>query len=344
MARDRTYAQLGEFKLVSFIAEGDGTALEELLNYRRFFCHHERNSMRLSEVIEQLRRELADAGGSREADMAYDRTVDKFSKIPTATSRQKVDCRKYYQAVVYKVYSLAGTQENNKDQCVRDLLNRFVHRHFWLSVKECRRSLDFTRYNWGVGPSSISVLMPRSLAGKERENWLNSHIPTEIAEAGSRDSIQAIINEHFPNLHASLESADKAEFRQTDFRDSLDDMVSSNGLAKAVAHEKADRLAEQRPSIRALGEDKLRRLILTVFQQLDEENYDEGRISLEFQISKSTYSRFAGSRWKKSREGTIPDLWRNVAGVLANNERFREACKAAHVWFKVKTIASSAKP
>ena len=59
----------------------------------------------------------------------------------------------------------------------------------------------------------------------------------------------------------------------------------------------------------------------------------------EFKISRSTLSRFAGSRWNISTSERCPDLWSNLARVLANNKYFTKAAKDYGIWDKVqKTI------
>ncbi|MCJ7802798.1 MAG: hypothetical protein MUP82_10625, partial [Candidatus Marinimicrobia bacterium] len=116
------------------------------------------------------------------------------------------------------------------------------------------------------------------------------------------------------------ESSDPVEEQSREY-------VSLN-LYRMVAEEKAEIINEQRPAIRKLGRNKLKELVLyTLDNYLNDLKNDED-IARKFDISKATFSRFAGRDWKKSTGGSknliIPDLWKNVAAVITHNPLFLE--------------------
>ena len=91
--------------------------------------------------------------------------------------------------------------------------------------------------------------------------------------------------------------------------------------ANVIAEEKTIHVKQQRPTIRALGKPKLKKLILQIF---------------EANRLKATFSRFAGSRWRQSESG-VPDLWRNTAQVLKDHPIFRQVAQEMGLWDQVIT-------
>ena len=91
---------MGCFELLSLVVAGDRAALSEFLNHRRLFSHLDRCELLLPELLLVLKNEDASSRRwSREADLAYDRAVDKFSKLSTGSSKG-VDCTRYYRAAL----------------------------------------------------------------------------------------------------------------------------------------------------------------------------------------------------------------------------------------------------
>jgi hypothetical protein len=123
----------------------------------------------------------------------------------------------------------------------------------------------------------------------------------------------------------------------------IEEEISVNGLAAAIASEKADSIEEQRPAIQDLGKAKLKELVCCIFECLADGEYNSAEVSARYRLSKATMSRFAGTRWMGSDDGIemIPDLWRNTAHVLAYHSDFRTAAKKAGVWGKVSMISNN---
>ena len=57
-----------------------------------------------------------------------------------------------------------------------------------------------------------------------------------------------------------------------------------------------------------------------------------------FGLSAATFSRFAGSRWRKASQGQVPDLWMNTAEMLASHAVFTEAAEEAGVLGQVEQL------
>ena len=109
-------------------------------------------------------------------------------------------------------------------------------------------------------------------------------------------------------------------------------------LTEIIAAEKSADINKQRPAIRKIGPERLEQMILRIFEGLRQGEYLDAEIARTFNISKASFSRFAGKRWSSGSEN-IPDLWRNTARVIAKHEVFREMAQKAGVWDKVKSAA-----
>ncbi|MCK4658162.1 MAG: hypothetical protein KAV82_01445 [Phycisphaerae bacterium] len=134
----------------------------------------------------------------------------------------------------------------------------------------------------------------------------------------------------FPLGLKASELADE-QSGDADLRWVLEHEITAIGLAALVADEKCRNLAALRPAIRVLGEQKLRQLILRVFEGLEQGALRDGELAEAFGINKSTFSRFLGNRWRTDPRAPIGDLWRNTAQVLASTPAFVEAARDAGV-------------
>jgi hypothetical protein len=80
-------------------------------------------------------------------------------------------------------------------------------------------------------------------------------------------------------------------------------------------------------------------MILQIFDELPNDNYKDARIAREFNLSKATFSRFAGSKWSQN-DSQIPDLWLNTAQIISKHDIFKELAEKAGLWEKVKSAAN----
>jgi hypothetical protein len=191
--------------------------------------------------------------------------------------------------------------------------------------------------------------MPIEMPGSRCRAWLETNVrDVDPSRPGERERIQAAIDRLWARRKVlSLDRLSKHEKAvgadAGSGRSFVEEEMSTHGLAGFVAEEKAENIADQRPTIRALGPSRLRKLIMTVFDSLAEDRFNAERIAMDYGLSKATFSRFAGSRWAGGDDiadgGDIPDLWRNTAHVLAGHEDFVTAARQAGVWDRVCRVA-----
>ena len=329
------------------VSTGDREALSEIVERRRY---SERNLI-LPDLIRRRAEETA-VYTSQAVDPiiqdACDLAEERFFRIPDENDlasaisdgkpkRPSTDCRNYYRAFLSWVSNQEGRLPQGKilrEAWVMDAFANFVSRQFLLSYQEAKRRFAdrfSSRYVWNVdGRGSLTVRLPRTLASGQRRKWLESSIPdVDPTRANERERVQSIIDERLcfgeevpleensRKLPLAINPPDWAAI-------SLDFLQ----FPQFVAEEKSASIDRQRPSIRRLGPKFLRYLVLAVFENLLSENQTEESLAESFGLSKTAFSHFAGSRWRRddSRGSVeIPDLWANVAYLLANHPNFVEA-------------------
>lgn len=281
--------------------------------------------------------------------LAYDLTLDKFLLMPgdhihTETQseaeprRTSTDCRYYYKGFLAWV-------EKQEDRIPRGTLLReawvteafagFVKRQFAHSCLEAKRRLAdrfSSRYVWNLdGRGSITVRLPRTLSASKRRHWLETHIPdVDPTRAEERKRIQSIIDRELSfGGQVSLDQVDGEAALASDPPDWKATELDRLGFPQFVADEKAESIELQRPAIRALGPANLRLLVLKIFDNLVSGECSEEVLASWFGLSKTAYSHFAGSKWDCGSDGTtaVPDLFVNVAHVLARHPQFVDAAE-----------------
>ena len=260
-------------------------------------------------------------------DRAYDLTVDKFSHLPDpdpAAPTGGSDCRHYFRAFLVKMGGSTRfvSRRNHAEQEILAAmaLQRLVTKHFKLSYWEARRACYRvrSRYVWSVAGGKVCIWMPAYLHHGQRRAWLEANVDgPDPSQPDEQHRIQRIVDErlgvprHWSLDEEALPAIADAEDAQT-ATTPTEEEIGALGLAQAVANEKAENIRVQRQAIQALGRERLKQLVLRVFDQLLEGEYRDGEIAAAFNLSKATFSRFAGSRWQTS-SSKLPDLWMNVA-------------------------------
>jgi len=332
---------VGVLRLV--VDQDDRSALHEFHNHRPVFQTRDGMHLRLVEYVDQLRCEARARSlcgyDDNVIDRAYDLVIDKFGHLPAQKSGESVsirvkqngpDCRYYLRAYIdYIARQLERVDSPLQQEMIATRgLQAFVNRHFLLSCLECRRRARRTakRYLWKTDGSEIRLWMPSYMSPQQCRSWLEANVPdTDASRPGEKMRIQSIIDErlHTPRIIRFSElGADPDRFTIEPANPPWQVLheVSTRGLAEAVAREKMDCIDQQRPAIQTLGRAKLFQMIQRIFEDLSADDYHDGVIAREYGLSKATFSRFAGSRWRSTRLGQasgIPDLWRNTAQVLA---------------------------
>ena len=360
--RKLEYRELSLVDLIrKVVTKSDRLALHEFHNNRKLFRYDGDPPLLFIDYLNALRKSAAKMTWTTPnalelADKAYALTTEKFSNLPRARRARRhkkknnrkmkqkgVDCRLYFKAFLERV---ARTFETNppsgqiaeENRAATDMQG-LVQRHFHLSLLEAERSANpfRSRYNWRLRGGTICVWLPVSLKGGDRRRWLERNIDDpDPLRPGEKERIQSIINRklagerfvplgdvgHIPNEEEILPWSKTGK-------------TFGKSLAEAVAREKAIKIRQQRPAIRALGEKKLKQLILRIFRDLTSGKYKDRKVAGHFGLSKATFSRFAGSRWRP-KESAIPDLWRNTAEVLSAHPNFKKVAISTGVWQQVK--------
>ena len=368
-ASSRPYATASLIALVRRIVDSsDRAALKELHDHRTVFRLGNGQSMLLAHFIEALARtswasQLA-GGYGRVLEGAYDITVDRYFLLPCDGNGDGhgpsggLDCRNYYRLFVYQAArwkcSHPDASMPEREAAAAQLLQARVIQDFRFALMEAKRAVNpaRTRYAWKVRGGVINLWMPASLPGSKRQEWLAANVgDPDLSRPGEGKRVQEVVDRllgtarHYcwdarPGAIA-LRSSDQTPLHCLTQRE-----VSIRGLAATVADEKAMNLDLQRPAVKRLGMDRLRGLILRIFHDLAEDAYEEKELAERFGLSRATFCRFAGSRWRNGSVNGIPDLWANTAQTLANHAHFVEAAEEAGVWRQVRAVldATGTKP
>ena len=342
------YGSMSLVDLAKDIEKGDSGALHKFHNERPVFRYGQREPQLFVEFLDLLRKdaEKTQWNGPQSAelaDKAYDITLDKFTNLPvdasggTSFSKGKgSDCRLYFGAYLRRVkQSFAQTPPDGpiaEEIRAAKILQNFVRYHFYKSRQEAERRCNkfWSRYEWRIKGGRICVYLPVSLDGNKRGEWLRKNIDNpDPSRPNERKRIQAIIDRKFvKERFIPLDNARFIPSNDTSHCWEQSEESLGRSLATIVSEEKADNIHKLRPSIRILGPEHLKALILKIFDAIDCGQSVDGHLASEFGLSPSTFSRFAGSRWDLSDpSSSAPDLWENVAGVLSENSVFREVIR-----------------
>ncbi len=293
------------------------------------------------------------------AEIMIDLLTDRLTNLPDdhdlpfskPNVKQKgPDCRFYLSACLNRMCAeLIKNPPKNKIEEERIsvvILRSFVIRQSqFCRLEAIRMSQTFrSRFTWSVKGGKISVWLPKTLLGKERREWLDTNVPDPDPDRpNEKRRVQEIINKKLEsNCWVTFEEAMIPADDNCGLSESPKDDFSFL-LAREVAEEKAENIQKQRRSIKSLGPEKLKSLILRVFEDLDCGEFKEGPLASEFHISKSTMSRFAGIRWRDNGS-SVPDLWRNTASVLSKNPIFLEVAKEAGYLNTIKEVLETNGP
>lgn len=346
--------------------QADRNALRELHDNRTLFNSSTNGHVVMAEFLLELKsRDIAFQWCGRDSvavGLAYDLTLAKFLNLPPGrknglegTADDSPDCRYYYKA--FHDYVNQSLQKQPAATIIEielrsaEVLQGMVTRHFYLSCLESRRrSMKLVRrYRWRVKGYSLTVWLPVQISGQECRTWLETNVgDVDPSRPGERERIQAVIDRLWARRRIlsldRLSQQEQAVSADNGLgRSFTDEAIDTHGLAGFVAQEKAENIADQRPTIRDLGPSRLKNLVTTVFESIAEDRYHAERIAGEYDLSKATFSRFAGSRWASDddtlSDRDIPDLWRNTAHVLASHDDFVDVAKQAGVWDRVRRAA-----
>jgi hypothetical protein len=346
------YGALSLMQLLRAIAEGDVTALHELMDHRKP-CRIAGRAVPIADLVEHLASDVKgrDQGEDQTIEAARDLTLNRFISIPDASYPAGPDCRRLYQACINHIEKTLANKSQltalQRERTAEQSLQNQVRRHFQWSLRECRRhgSVRMRDFTWHHPEGTLRLRIPARLDDAAAQAWLERHFEDEVApqRPGEAQRLQR-------RIEALAQPPDIRGLDDVDYPGQLAsdpqpvpfdvaEQISANGLATAVAREKAEHQSRQRPAIRQLGAQQLQSLIERIFEALETDSYQPGALAKAYGLNKATFSRFAGLRWSESGEGRIPDLWRNTARLLAHDPRFRDAAEAAGVLSRVTEAA-----
>ena len=360
---DRPYSQASlEQLLEGIVQSSDRQALRELFDHRTPLRWNGGPAMGIRQFIEQLcysRKALRWLAYDQGAlPHVCDLTVDRFAHLPADPTSQHPrrphgpDCRYYLGSVLTQLrrwrQQQPGADPLAQERAAARILQRMVVRHFRLSCQEARRGRNpgRSRYAWRLQTGSVFLWMPTWMPGWRRRAWLEQNVRNvDPGRPGEQLRVQAVVDAHLgvPRI---------VPFDKDDLRCQLcglghplagllEEEIGVRGLSRVLADEKGGRCDSQRPAIRALGPNGIRRLVRRIFTDLSEESYQEKDVARAFGLSSATLSRFAGIRWRQGCSGHIPDLWRNTAHVLASTRTFIQVAEEAGVWQQVRDCLGS---
>lgn len=359
----RPYSQASLEQLLERIVQSsDRQALRELFDHRTPLRWKGGPPMGVRQFIDQLcysRKALRwfayDQGALPQV---CDLTVDRFAHMPADPASGQPrrphgpDCRYYLGSVLTQLRRWRQQQPDAdplaEEMAAARILQRMVVRHFRLSCLETWRGRNpgRSRYAWQLQTGSVYLWMPHWMPGWRRRAWLEQNVrDPDPRRPGEQLRVQAVVD-------AQLGVPRIVPFDKDDLRCQLcglgnplagllEEEIGVRGLSRVLADEKAGRCDCQRPAICALGPKRIRQLVQRIFTDLSEESYQEKAVAEAFGLSPATLSRFAGSRWRQSSSGHIPDLWRNTAHVLASTRTFVQVAEEAGVWQQVRACLGS---
>ena len=353
------YSKLSTAELIEKIAlHSDGAALNELLSQRKLLSLGGVRYL-LPEFLWKLKQERFrpyifprqnEKVVDEKLDLVYDRTLQKFSVLKPQTETVSI-AGPYCNNQYLHLHNEISTRINQQIQSQIDeeievgrLFKKLVTKNIVYSWLEACRITErtFARYRWQVQGENIELKRPSWMKGHAFRKWLERNI--DLNHLDRRD-IQEQINKRF-GFGKHLDFDDLQE-HDTDIAVNPDPVEAGERaylgkhLYRRVADEKSESIHQQRPAIRKLGREKVRQLVLRILDEYVEQGSKDIDIAKEFNLSKATFSRFAGRDWKKSKDGSsmvVPDLWRNMAKMINRDPYFSEAAIRLGIKEKVDMI------
>jgi hypothetical protein len=348
------YRRIPLLELADQIAsQGDRAALTELHENRPLFRYEGDSDLLMAAFLLRLKESrLArkwTGGNGMALEEAYDLTLDKFSNLPAGSAEKGTahetggpDCRYYYRA--FYEYTVARLRQDERRQNGMNIdlnaaasLQHMVVRHFYLSCLESKRRAQrlVRRYFWQKDGYVLGLWMPATLPGSRCRQWLEMNVPDcDPKRVGERERVQSIVNARLTRprmipLDRVAGGASEVAAPEDPVSSLIEAEISVQGLARTVAEEKAENIDHQRPAIQALGKERLRQLVLGVFESVANGESCAKDLADAYGLRAPSFTRFAGRRWSRGEEGIAarqpPDLWKNAARLLAHHRAFVEA-------------------
>lgn len=281
-----------------------------------------------------------------------------------------VDCRNYYRGFLNHLPSSilppgargrhsgvhSSTHQNpamsriDNNAWIHRRFSGFVNRHWGLCQCEARRRLQrlTVAYDYRMPGATLRLWVPACIPSRQRRAWLERNFGPVCDIADDADQahhrLQSQINQWLDHALRERERNLRLEMRDSPFGagqplSTIERAWTQEGLATTVANEKANAPQRLRTSIAALGAERIKALVLSIFDGITEGTYHPATTARDYGLHKSTLTRFAASRWQPGDDGPVPDLWLNTAQVLASQARFVAALEEAGLEHLVLQLA-----
>lgn len=258
---------------------------------------------------------------------AFDRTLSKFFSFP-GDGNGHVNCRCYYRPFLKYVEPLiCGKDFMEQERIAANKLRSFIYRQFrWSLCDAMRKANGFSKtYQWKISDlENYKVQMPSVMTGKQCKKFLEENIgQSDTKNVSTQQDIQHIIDEQlfvpsmiplgadcFDTFASQTTISPLEQLIESETKDNLQ-------LSLCIANEKADNLDSVRISIARIGRDKVRKLVVAIFDAIDTANYRPSVLGREFGVSPAAMTRFASLKWD-TENAKIPQLWQNVARYVVH--------------------------
>ena len=324
----------------------DKNALNELLSRRMFFVKDKR--LNVPEYIAFLKDNFK---RDRYASVfifekAVDITLSKFSNIPNGCNGE-IDCRRYFRPFLRRIKkSTYGMKLSDQEKVAAEELRRFILRHYRWSLSDAARKKGFSKcYVWNINGASYRLRMPAEMTAKQCRNWLESNVEKPQSEGVKAEKmrLQGIIDTNlFVPSMIPLGTDCFDEFTAktpTPLQKVIEAEMASKPLSVCIANEKADNLDSLRNSIARIGKEKVRELVVSIFDAISTDNYKPSVLAKDFGVSPAAMTRFASLKWKNSKgNSNIPQLWANTARYLVNLPQYSKILYETGLYNKLSSI------
>ena len=258
-------------------------------------------------------------------DLTYDRTLQKFSILKNQSAKiEGPYCNNQYNELYKQLNNYLIINETisqlELELKVEHLFKAMVIRHInysWLEICRITNRL-YKRYRWELETGTIELKKPLGIGGRDFTRWLEKHIDSPNPTVGNEKyKIQKEIDDWFG--HSSFIDFESIANTKQSENEFLEHERYPEDFPSLIAIEKSKNIDKLRPSIKALGEIKVKEFVKKVLESILYNENNDVSIAKEFGISKATYSRFAGRDWKSNNNGEVPDLWGNIAKIVTSN-------------------------
>lgn len=338
MLNKSSYQKLSIFNLIEKVAlDKDQRALNHLLdnlkliqyNDTRYLFYDFLNLLYKRQFSPYINIKKNETDLNEKLELTYEKTLKQFSVLRPNKKSIKM-AGPFCNAKYNRLYEqIVGINENSIGERFQYLVLSTI-KFSWL--ESCRELNKFyERYRWRVDNEYIELYRPIKIDARDFRVWLNENINLSEFRGGDRkQNIQQLVYNHF-GFQREVPFYD--DYTQHEVFNQSHDPLEVNEkryigkfLFKIIAKEKSENFKLLRPSIRRLGKQKVKELVLKILDQFDDMKFSDASIANEYGLDKATFSRFASSKWSRD-DGIdrIPDLWKNIAGVISRNPNFVDA-------------------